>query len=149
MPYTYTQLHVHYVFAVKGRQKLIQENIRIALEKYITGIIQEYRRKLLAIYCMPDHSHVFLGLQPNQSVSDLARLMKTNSSKWLNSQKKLRIKFSWQKGFGAFSYAKSQKDQVIRYILNQPLHHQKKTFQEEYLDFLRKFEVDYDEKYVF
>ncbi|MEM7510997.1 MAG: IS200/IS605 family transposase [Bacteroidota bacterium] len=149
MPNTYTQLHVHYVFAVKGRQKLIKENIRIPLEKYMTGIIQKYGHKLLAIYCMPDHCHVFLGLQPNQSVSDLARLMKTNSSKWLNSQKKLRIKFSWQEGFGAFSYAKSQKDQVIRYILNQPFHHQKKTFQEEYLDFLRKFEVDYDEKYVF
>ncbi|MEM7510935.1 MAG: IS200/IS605 family transposase [Bacteroidota bacterium] len=149
MPNTYTQLYIQYVFAVKNRKPLIREEIRILIEKYIYGIITQLNHKMLAIYCMPDHCHIFVGMSPTQSVSDLARMIKANSAKWINAERLTKQKFSWQEGYGAFSYAKSQKEQVIKYILHQPEHHRKRSFQEEYLNFLKKFEVDYDEKYVF
>lgn len=149
MANTYTQLYIQLVFSVKNRQSFIHNEIRNNIEKYITGIIQNNGHKLLAIYCMPDHCHIFVGLNPVQSISDLTRDIKSNSSKWVNEQKFIPYRFSWQEGYGAFSYAKSQKDIVIKYILNQPKHHRKKTFREEYFEFLRKFEIEYDEKYLF
>lgn len=149
MPNTYTQLLVQYVFAVKSRTSQVTEEIRVPLEKYITGIVTNKNHKLLAIYCMPDHIHILVGLHPNQSVSDLARDIKGHSTKWLNENHFRQNKFSWQEGFGAFSYAKSQLDIVVRYVLNQKEHHRKRTFQEEYLDFLEKFNVEYDERYLF
>jgi REP element-mobilizing transposase RayT len=137
------------VFAVKGRQSLIHESIRVELEKYITGIITNKNQKLLAIYCNPDHTHILVGLKPTISISDLVRDIKANSSKFINENKLVKSKFNWQDGFGAFSYSKSHLDNVIKYILNQAEHHKQKTFKEEYIDFLQKFEVEYDERYLF
>jgi len=149
MPNTYTQIYVQIIFAVKGRQNLISEKFRNPLEKYICGIVSNKKSKPLAIYCNPDHTHILIGLHPSISISEMAREMKSNSPKWINEQKLIVGKFSWQEGYGAFTYSKSQIDVVIKYILNQPIHHKKKTFKEEYLDFLQKFEVSYDEKYLF
>ncbi|MFK7799198.1 MAG: IS200/IS605 family transposase [Aureispira sp.] len=149
MANTYTQLYIQIVFAVKGRQNLIREPIRAKVEKYICGVISNNKSKPIAIYCNPDHLHVLIGLNPNTSISDITKAIKANSSKWINEQKWISGKFSWQEGFGAFSYAKSQIDAVVKYILNQPEHHRKKNFREEYLNFLHKFEVDYKEQYLF
>ncbi len=149
MPNTYTQLYIQVVFAVKGRANLITAEHRVELEKYICGIVNNKKSKPLAVYCNPDHTHVFIGLNPTISVSDIVRDIKANSSKFINEAKWIRGKFNWQEGFGAFSYSKSQKDTIIKYILNQPSHHKKKTFKEEYIDFLKKFEVEYDARYLF
>tara|TARA_R110002096_G_scaffold86990_3_gene199798 strand:- start:25521 stop:25883 length:363 start_codon:yes stop_codon:yes gene_type:complete len=117
MPNTYTQILIQYVFAVKHREAVIKDDIRIPLEKYISGIISNNKHKLLAIYCMPDHCHILVGLNPSQSLSDLARDIKSNSTKWLNENKYTEYKFQWQEGYGAFSYARSQLDTVVNYIL--------------------------------
>lgn len=146
---TFTQIYIHVVFAVKGRQNLISAANREELHKYITGIVQNRDQKVLAVFCMPDHVHALIGLQPSISVSDLVRDIKANSSKFINEKKWVIGKFNWQEGFGAFSYSKSQQDDVVKYILNQEEHHKIKTFKDEYLDFLKKFEVEYDEKYLF
>ena len=149
MPNTYTQLYLQIVFAVKGRQNLISEKHREQVEKYICGIISNNKSKPLAIYCNPDHIHILISIHPNVSVSELARVIKTNSSKWINENKWMQEKFAWQEGFGAFSYAKSQIDTVVKYILNQPEHHRRTSFRNEYLAFLEKFEIDYNDKYLF
>jgi len=149
MPNTYTQVYVQIVFAVKGRQNLITEKIRDTVEKYICGIISNKKSKPIAIYCNPDHIHILIGLHPSVSISDMARDIKANSSKWINENNWIVGKFSWQEGFGAFTYSKSHIDNVVKYILNQKEHHRKTSFKEEYIKFLEKFEVDYDEKYLF
>jgi putative transposase len=149
MPNTYTQIYVQIVFAVKGRQNLIPTQHREELHKFITGILQNRQQKLLSIFCMPNHTHVLIGLQPSIAISDLVRDIKAGSSKFINDSGWLKSKFNWQEGFGAFSYSKSQIDTVVRYILNQEAHHKRQTFKDEYLDFLKKFEVDYDERYLF
>ena len=149
MPNTYTQIHIHFVFAVKNRQALIHESIRARVEKYITGIVQNFGHKLLAVYCMSDHTHLFAGFRPNQSFSDLMREVKSNSSEFINKGKLTKEKFNWQEGYGAFSYSHSHVPSVIHYVLNQPEHHRKKTFKEEYLELLKKFEVPYEEQYLF
>lgn len=144
-PNTYTQIYIQIVFAVKGRQNFIEEQYREELQKYLTGIIQNRLQKLLTIYCMPDHVHLFIGLKPNMTISNLVRDIKSLSSPFISE----RLKFNWQEGFGAFSYSKSQIDHVVKYILNQKSHHQKLTFKEEYIEFLKKFEIEYLEKYLF
>ena len=149
MPNTYSQIYIQIVFAVKGRQNLISKNNREELHKYITGIVQSREQKMLAIFAMPDHVHILVGMKPNLSISDLVRDIKAGSSKYINDNKWIQGKFNWQEGFGAFSYAKSQQDIVVKYILNQEEHHKTKSFKEEYLEFLEKFEIDYDEKYLF
>lgn len=149
MPNTYTQLYIQIVFAVKGRQSLIPKNNKDRLEKYITGIVQNKKCKMLAISCMPDHTHLFIGLHPEITISDLVRDVKSNSSSFINDEKIVAHKFSWQSGFGAFSYAQSQIDSVVKYVLNQEEHHKKKTFKEEYLEFLKKFEIEFNEEYLF
>ncbi len=149
MANTYTQLYVHIVFVVSDRQNLIKEENRIPLEKYITGIVNNHKSKTLAIYCNPDHTHIFIGLHPDISVSEMARLIKTNSSKWINNNKWSEFHFEWQQGFGAFTYSKSQINNVVNYILNQAEHHKKRSFKDEYIDLLKKFEIDYNEKYLF
>lgn len=149
MPNTYTQIMIQLVFVVKRRQAIIREKIREPLEKYITGIISKNGHKPLAIYCMPDHCHILVGLNPSQSISDLSRDIKSNSSKWLNEQKILKGQFNWQVGYGAFSYSKSHLDRVVKYILYQPVHHKKKTLKTEYLEILKNYNVDYDDKYLF
>lgn len=149
MANTYTQIHIHFVFAVKFRDGIIQSIWKEDLYKYISGIIQNNKHKLLAINGMPDHIHILIGLRPAQSISDLMKEVKQSSSKWINQNKLTNGHFEWQEGYGAFSYSKSQINQVINYIQNQELHHKKKTFTQEYRDFLEKFEVDYDEKFIF
>lgn len=149
MSNTYTQIHIQFVFAVKFRKALIQPIWKDELFKYITGIIQKNNHKLLAINGMPDHIHILIGLRPTQSISDLMQLVKSNSSKWVNEKGFLSSKFEWQEGYGAFSYSKSHLKNVIRYIENQEQHHKKKTFLEEYVEFLEKFEVEYDSRYIF
>jgi putative transposase len=149
MPNTYTQLYVQIVFAVQGRDNLISKNIREKLEKYICGIISNNKSKPLSIYCNPDHTHVLIGLSPSVSISEQARDIKACSSKWINENKLVMGRFSWQDGYGAFSYSKSQIDAVSKYILNQPLHHKSASFRDEYLDILKKSEVEYDDRYLF
>ncbi len=149
MANTYTQLYIQIVFTVKGRQNLIPKQHREKLHKYITGIITKRNQKLLAIFAMPDHIHLLLSIKPNITISDLVRDIKAGSSKFISESNWIKGRFRWQEGFGAFSYAKSQQDNVVKYILNQEEHHKKKTFKEEYLDFLHKFEIEYNEKYLF
>ncbi len=149
MPNTYTQIHLQFVFAVKYRKGLIHSSFKEELYQYISGIIKAHNHKLLAINGMPDHLHILVGMRPSQSVSDLMQDIKANSSKWINEKTFLKVKFEWQEGYGAFSYSKSHVQNVIKYIQNQEKRHQVKTFNEEYLDFLNAFEIDYDERYVF
>lgn len=149
MANTYSQVYLHIVFAVKGRQNLIRAEIREELYKYITGIVTNRDQKLLSIFCMPDHTHLLVGLKPSISISDLVRDIKAGSSKFINDKKLIKGKFSWQEGFGVFSYSRSQIDTVIKYIQNQEKHHHKKTFKEEYIELLEKFAVEYDESYLF
>jgi putative transposase len=149
MANTYSQIYIQIVFAVKGRENLITKENREELHKFITGIVSNRDQKLLAIFAMPDHVHIFLGMKPSISISDLVRDIKAGSSKFINDSKWINRKFNWQEGFGAFSYSRSHIDNVVKYILNQEEHHNKKTFREEYLDFLGKFEIEYDQKYVF
>jgi REP element-mobilizing transposase RayT len=148
MPNTYTQLYIQIVFAVKGRQHFIKENFREELQKYITGIINNKGQKIYAIYCMPDHVHILISIKPDCLISGLVRDIKANSSSFVQD-KTNNLLFRWQEGFGAFSYSKSQVDNVVNYILNQSHHHKNKTFQEEYLGFLKKFEINYNEEYLF
>ena len=149
MANTYSQIYIQIVFAEKGRENLLLEKNRDTLQKFITGIITNREQKLLAIYVMPDHVHILIGLKPSIAISDLVRDIKAGSSKFINDNRWVKGKFSWQEGYGAFSYSKSAIDNVVKYILNQKEHHQKKTFREEYFDFLEKFEVEFDEKYLF
>ncbi len=149
MPNTYTQLYIHCVFAVKYRAAIIQPAWEERLHKYITGILQNNRHKLLAINSMSDHLHFFVGLYPNQSISEMMQLAKGDSSEFINNQKFTKRKFNWQSGYGAFSNSRSQIDKVVKYILKQKEHHRKKTFREEYIEMLKDYNIDYDEKYIF
>ena len=149
MPNTYSQLYIQIVFAVRGRQNFITSHIREETQKYISGIIAENKQKLYAIYCMPDHVHILVSMQPNIAVSDLVRNIKANSSAWIKNKFHGLSSFAWQEGFGAFSYSKSQAQQVVHYILNQPEHHRKKTFKEEYIAFLDAYEIKFDDRYLF
>jgi putative transposase len=149
MPNTYTQLYVQIVFAVHGRENLIHEKLRIELEKIICNIVTENQSKPLAVYCNPDHAHILIGLNPAISVSKMAAVIKSGSSGWINREMKIVGKFSWQRGYGAFSYSRSQLGDVVNYILNQHEHHKRRTFRDEYLDSLNKFDVLYDERYLF
>jgi len=146
---TFTQIHIQSVFAVQNRISIIRKAWKDELYKYITAIIQSNGHKVLAINGMPDHVHVFFGLRPTQSLSDLMQDVKGDSSKWINERGFVKGKFSWQEGYGAFSYSRSHVGKVIDYIRNQEEHHRKKTFIEEYTELLEKFGVDYDERYVF
>lgn len=149
MANTYTQIYVHCVFAVRFRDAMIHESWEERLHKYITGIVQENRHKMIAINSVPDHLHMFVGLNPSQSISDLLQLVKGDSSEFINSRKFTPGKFRWQEGYGAFSNSKSQLDSVVKYILNQKQHHKKKTFLKEYEDMLIDYGVDFDSRYIF
>ena len=149
MANTYTQIYLHVVFAVEGRQNLIAPEHNDELQKYITGIVTAQRHKLIAINNMPDHLHLLVGLRPDAALSDLVRDVKAGSSKFINEKRWVMGRFSWQEGFGAFSHARSQLGAVIRYIQNQQKHHAKQSFRDEYLDLLEKFGVEYDQKYIF
>ncbi len=148
MPNTYTQLYVQIVFAVKGRKNLISRHIKEELHQYITGIVQNKGAKLLAIHAMPDHVHLLIGFGPTLTISDLVRDVKANSTRFIKD-KGWSQHFAWQEGYGAFTYGQSQVKEVIQYVLNQEQHHHKRTFHEEYLLLLDRFEVTYDLNYVF
>jgi putative transposase len=149
MANTYTQIYLHVVFSVKGRQNLIHKKWEVELHKYICGIVNGKDQKVYAIGGMPDHIHILISIKPNIAISDLVREIKASSSKWINEKGYIIGKFQWQEGFGAFSYAQSQLDIVIAYINNQEQHHHNKTFKDEYVDLLQKFNVKFDEKYLF
>jgi REP element-mobilizing transposase RayT len=149
MANTYTQIHIQFVFAVKHRYGIIQKTWKDELYQYITGIVQNNDHKMLQINGAKDHVHVLIGMRPTQSISNLMQDIKASSSKWINEKKFVLGKFEWQEGYGAFSYGKSQINNVIDYIKNQEQNHNQKTFLKEYLEFLKEFEIDYDEKYIF
>lgn len=149
MPGTFSQIYIQIVFAVKGRENLISNNWKNELHKYIAGIVKGKGQKPIIINGMPDHIHAFVGLKPVMTISDLARDLKNNSSNFINERKLVKGKFQWQEGYGAFSYSHSHINKVYDYILNQEQHHKKKTFKQEYLEFLKKFDVEYDEKHLF
>jgi putative transposase len=149
MPNTYTKIYIQIVFAVKGRQNLIPINHRDELCKYISGIIRNSGQFLIAINCMPDHIHILVGLKPTACLSDMVRDIKANSSRFVNEKEWIRGKFNWQEGFGAFSYSHSHLDIVVDYINDQEKHHCKKVFKDEYIELLEKFNIKYDNKYLF
>lgn len=149
MANTYSQLYIHIIFAVKGRQSLISEKWKEELYKYITGIITNKGQKLIAINGMPDHIHILIGLKPDKAISDLVRDIKSNSSKFINDGKWVNGRFEWQTGFGAFSYSHSQLTNVINYIQRQEDHHKTKTFKEEYIEFLKSFNIEFKAEYLF
>lgn len=149
MPNTYTQLYIQFVFAVKWRQSLIHRSWKDELHKYITGIVQNKKSKMLAINSMPDHIHIFIGYKPTIPIPDLIKDIKVASSTWINEKNLANGKFNWQEGYGAFSYRLRDIDEICKYIQNQETHHQKKSFREEYIQMLRDFGVEYDEKYLF
>lgn len=146
---TYTQIYIHVVFAVKGRDNLISTKWKEELYKYITGIITNEGQKLVAINGMPDHIHILIGLKPNAALSNMVRDIKANSSRFINERKWIAGKFEWQKGFGAFSYSHSQLTKVIDYIRNQEEHHRTKSFREEYIEFLNLFEIEFKNEFIF
>jgi putative transposase len=146
---TYSQIYIQLVFAVKGRTSLIGVSWEEELYKYITGIITNKGQKLIAINGMPDHIHILIGMKPACCLSDLVREVKKASNVFVKEKGFIKFKFEWQEGYGAFSYSHSALDNVIAYIQNQKEHHSKKSFKEEYIDFLKKFEVEYNEKYLF
>ena len=149
MANTYSQIYIQIVFAVQGRQSLLPEAHKERLHQYITGIVRKRNQKLLAINSMPDHCHVLVELKPEISLSDLVRDIKGISAKFINEQGWIHGMFSWQSGYGAFSYHHSQLTRIIQYIRNQEQHHKRSTFREEYEALLEEFNVKYDSKYVF
>ncbi len=149
MANTYSQIHLQIVFAVQNRVSLIQPSWKEELYKYITGIVQNHNHKMLIINGMPDHVHLLVGMRPVQSISDMMEHVKSDSTRWINTKKLTHQKFKWQEGYGAFSYSKSHLPAVMNYIKNQEVHHKKKTFIEEYKEFLEKFEVAYEDRYIF
>lgn len=146
---TFSQIYIQVVFAVKGRTSLIGASWEEELYKYMTGVITNKGQKLLAINGMPDHIHILIGMKPTCCLSDLIREVKKATNAFVKEKKFIKFKFEWQEGYGAFSYSHSALDNVIAYIQNQKEHHKKKTFKQEYIGFLKKFEVEHDEKYLF
>jgi REP element-mobilizing transposase RayT len=149
MPNTFTQIYVQVVFAVNGRQSLISPSFQEALFKYIGGTMRNADQKLIAINGMPDHVHILVGLKPTVAISDLVKDIKVASSRFINDKKLVRGRFSWQEGFGAFSYSQSHLSKVASYIENQERHHARRSFKEEYLSMLKSFQIEYDERYLF
>jgi putative transposase len=149
MANTYSQVYLHFVFTVKGKRNLISPLHNDELQKYITGIIQNRKQKLLAINNVTDHIHILVGFGTTLSMGDLMEEVKAISSKFINEKGWVNGKFEWQRGYGVFSYSRSQINDVIKYIANQQEHHKKQTFKDEYIEFLKKFEIEFDEKYLF
>ncbi|MGI9069160.1 MAG: IS200/IS605 family transposase [Pyrinomonadaceae bacterium] len=149
MANTFSQIYIQTVFAVSNRLSSIQPEFKEDLYKYITGIVTNQKQKLITINGMPDHLHILIGLKPSMALADLVREIKSDSSNFINKNKWVRGKFSWQEGYGAFSYGHSQLDTIIRYIQNQEKHHKRRSFKDEYLAWLKKYEIPFEEKYVF
>ena len=149
MASTFSQIYIQLIFAVQGRNSMISNSWETELFKYISGIINNKNQKLLSINGMPDHIHILIGMKPSCCLSDLVRDVKKSSNEWVNAQRFSRSKFKWQDGYGAFSYSHSNFGNVIRYIENQKIHHKKKSFREEYLEFLEKFQIEFKDEYLF
>ncbi len=149
MANTYTQIHIHVVFAVKFRNDFIQKSWKGDLYKYITGIVQANNHKMIIINGVSDHLHILIGVRPDQSLSELIQRVKAGSGKWINDNRLTASRFEWQGGFGAFAYSKKDLKNVIQYIENQEIHHRKVTFREEYIQMLDYYRVDYNERYIF
>ena len=149
MANTFSQIYLQFVFAVKNREALIRKENKEDLHKYLTALVQNRKAKMLAVHCLPDHTHLFVGFDPSILISDFIKEVKVESNQFINSKNWFTSKFAWQNGYGVFSYSRSQIDTVIKYINNQETHHKKKTFREEYNEFLKKFEVEYKEEYLF
>jgi REP element-mobilizing transposase RayT len=149
MANTFSQIYIQTVFAVNGRLSLIRPEFKEELYKYMTGIVRNNAQKLISINDMSDHVHILIGLKPAMALADLVRDIKADSSDFINRKKWIRGRFSWQEGYGAFSYGHSQLDTIIRYIQNQEQHHRRRSFKDEYLAWLKKFEIPFEEKYVF
>ena len=149
MANTYHQIYLHFVFVVKSRQQLIPKKHKEELHKYITGLVQNRRAKMLAVHCMPDHTHLFVGFNPAVFIPDFVKEVKVESNEFINNKNWMKKKFQWQEGYGVFSYSNSHIDRVVKYIHNQEEHHKKRTFRAEYIRLLKKFEVDYDRRYLF
>jgi REP element-mobilizing transposase RayT len=146
---TYSQIYIQVVFGVAARQSLIPKRSKEELHKFVTGVIRERDQKLLAVHCMPDHTHMLVGLRPSIALSDLVRDVKNASTNFINRKGWVLGRFSWQEGFGAFSYGHSQLTGIINYIRDQEKHHAKRTFHEEYIRFLKKYEIEHDERFMF
>jgi len=149
MANTYTQFYLHLVFSPKNKDALIKKIWKDNLEKFITGIVQHNGHKLIAIGSRPDHIHIFIGYNVNQLIPDLVEKIKTSSNSWIKENRFSKFRFEWQRGYGAFSHSRSQLDSVVKYVLNQEEHHQKKSFREEYLQILRENDVKYQDEYLF
>ncbi len=149
MANTFSQIYLQFVFAVKHRQSLIPKEHKEELHKYITGLVRNRNAKLLAVHCMPDHTHLFVGFKPSILISDFVKEIKVESNEFINGKKWIKGKFNWQEGYGVFSYSQSHIDRVIKYIMNQEKRHLKKSFSQEYHEFLEKFQLPYEEKFLF
>ena len=148
-PGVFTQIYIQLVFAVKNREALLINKYQKEVFSYMSRIVSNLKHKSIIINGMPDHIHIFIGLNPSVSISDTVYELKRSSSLFINNKKWFRGKFYWQEGYGAFSYSKSQVEDVYNYILNQEKHHTKTTFREEYIDFLNSFAIDYDKRFLF
>ncbi len=146
---TYSQIYIQVVFAVKGRENILCKEWRDEVFKYMCGIIKNKGHKPIIVNGVSDHAHVFMGLKPSMALSDLVRDLKNNSTNFINDNHWIKGKFCWQEGYGAFSYSHSQIESVYHYILNQEKHHSQQTFQDEYLGFLKSFEIEPNVKYLF
>lgn len=146
---TFSQIYIQLVFVVKGRENLLKKTFRQEVFKYMSGIVKAKGQKSIIINGVEDHVHLFIGLKPSMRLSDLVRDIKNNTTNFINERKFVVGRFAWQEGYGAFSYSQSHIDNVYKYILNQEIHHQKKSFKEEYLELLERFEIDYKEEYLF
>lgn len=146
---TYSQLYIHFIFAVNGRHSFIPQEHKEELQKFMTALVQNRNSKLIAINCMPDHTHIYAGITPEVVIQDFVKEIKVESNRFINSKQWLKKKFSWQTGYGAFSYSRSSLDNMAKYILNQEEYHRTKNFEIEYKGILKEFEIDYDPKYLF
>jgi len=149
MANTFSQIYIQIVFAVSNRQSLITADFKEELYKYIAGIIRNHGQKLISINGTPDHVHILIGLRPAMAIADLVREIKADSTIFINNKKLVHVRFNWQEGYGAFSYGHSQLDSIIGYIQNQETHHSRRSFKDEYLSLLRKFDIAFEDKYVF
>lgn len=149
MANTFSQIYLQFVFSVKHREALIPKEHKEELHKYITGLVQNRKAKMLAVHCMPDHTHLFVGYKPTVLISDFIKEIKVESNEFINGKNWVKEKFNWQEGYGVFSYSHSHIDRVFNYIKNQETHHQKRTFRQEYLALLQKFEIPFEDKYLF
>lgn len=150
MANTFSQIYLQFVFAVQNRRCLIPKVHKEELHRYMTGLVRNRQAKMLAVHCMPDHTHLFVGFKPGSNlISNFVKEIKVESNEFINSKNWLRGRFNWQEGYGVFSYSHSHIERVCKYVLNQEAHHKKRTFKEEYISLMRKFEIQYDEKYLF